>query len=129
MNTIKKIKNFIRDDLVLRLSSQIIILFGLLPIFFCFEWLRTKIFLSYNWQATTGLVYMIYSIYAIPITTIILLVLFIFEYTFEGFRLKFKSLQHPLIKNVIIYFYFLSLLCLYAIPLFMLAIAYNLISF
>ena len=127
MNVVQKIKSFINDDLALRLSTQIVILFGLLPIFFCFEWLRTKIFFSYDWHATTGLVYMIYCAYAIPIAAVILLILFIFEYAFDGFRLKFKFFRYPFIKNIVIIFYFLSLICSFFIPLFMFAVAYNLI--
>ena len=128
MGIIQKFKNFLWNELSIRPSTYIVILFAILPIYFCFCWVYEKIINTSGWEYTTGLGYLLYCAWVIPISIAFLFLLLILEYAFGGFRISFDFLKNNIIKIIILFFYSLSLFCLYFIPSILFAIGYNLIS-
>ena len=111
----EKLKNFIWNDLPLRLSTHIIIFAGLVPIVLLI--LILCYFVEYKTtDSVTPLGYMLYLCDVIPIVTVIAVLLFIIENARKNFRLKFKFFQSKILKILILSFYALSVICTYIIP-------------
>lgn len=104
----KKINNFIWNDLPLRLSTHIIIWAGIIPIFLCAV-------MMYEKNANTSIIwiFIMYVLFVLPITSLVVLILFIIELNILKFRLKFYILSSKFFKIITLIFYALSLICSY----------------
>jgi len=116
MNILQKFKNFLWNDLPLRLSTIIVILVGIIPIIFCYSIIFNFILYKDATLHSNGLGLFLYLYFVMIIATIIIILLFIIECIFKKFRLNFKIFQSKLSKILILFFYSMSIISLYILP-------------
>jgi len=116
MKFFQKFKDFLWNDLPLRLSTMIIILIGIIPILFCYAIMANFILYGDDTLYSNGLGLFIYFYFVVIISTVVVVLLFISECVFKKNRLNFKIFQSKFFKILILLLYCVSIFSSYIIP-------------